>query len=311
MNTLFFKYALEVERTRSITRAAENLFMAQPNLSRAIKEAEDSLGYPIFERTSKGVVPTREGAVFLEYARSILRQLEEMEQIVHHTDSRIQCFSVAIPRGSYIAAALPAFISTLDRGRGIDMNIVETNSIQAIRHVEDNRCCLGIIRYQTFSEPYFCDYLKEKHMKSELLWEYECLVLMSAEHPLAQKTEIHREDLADYLELSHGDTAIPYIDAAKMRNDITSITDRRIYLYERGNQFEILSKVPDTFMWVSPVNEDLLKKHGLIQRKCSFPDNRFRDLLVYSENYHFTDLDRCFLEKLYESKTQVCFKEYY
>ena len=44
MNTLHFKYAVEVEKTRSITQAADNLYMAQPNLSKAIRELEDTLG---------------------------------------------------------------------------------------------------------------------------------------------------------------------------------------------------------------------------------------------------------------------------
>jgi DNA-binding transcriptional LysR family regulator len=61
MNTLFFKYAIEIERTRSITKAAENLFMAQPNLSKAIKEMEETLGFSIFERNSKGIMPTQKG----------------------------------------------------------------------------------------------------------------------------------------------------------------------------------------------------------------------------------------------------------
>ena len=43
MNTLFFKYALEVNRTRSITKAAGSLYMQQPNLSKAIKEMEELL----------------------------------------------------------------------------------------------------------------------------------------------------------------------------------------------------------------------------------------------------------------------------
>ena len=42
MNTLHFRYAVEIEKTRSITQAAENLYMAQPNLSKAIKELENS-----------------------------------------------------------------------------------------------------------------------------------------------------------------------------------------------------------------------------------------------------------------------------
>ena len=42
MNTLHFRYAVEIEKTRSITQAAENLYMAQPNLSKAIKELENT-----------------------------------------------------------------------------------------------------------------------------------------------------------------------------------------------------------------------------------------------------------------------------
>ena len=43
MNTLYLRYAVEIEKTRSITQAAENLYMAQPNLSKAVKELETSL----------------------------------------------------------------------------------------------------------------------------------------------------------------------------------------------------------------------------------------------------------------------------
>ena len=44
MNLLHLKYAVEIEKTGSITKAANNLFMGQPNLSKAIKELEYSAG---------------------------------------------------------------------------------------------------------------------------------------------------------------------------------------------------------------------------------------------------------------------------
>ncbi|MBR2131587.1 MAG: LysR family transcriptional regulator, partial [Oscillospiraceae bacterium] len=44
MNILHLRYAIEVDRTRSISKAAENLFMNQSNLSRSIRELEQSLG---------------------------------------------------------------------------------------------------------------------------------------------------------------------------------------------------------------------------------------------------------------------------
>ena len=72
MNTLYFRYAVEIEKTHSITQAAENLYMAQPNLSKAIKELENTLGITIFRRTSKGVLPTEQGMKFLKYAKQVL-----------------------------------------------------------------------------------------------------------------------------------------------------------------------------------------------------------------------------------------------
>ena len=43
MNTQYFRYALEVEKTGSITQAANNLFMSQPTLSKAIKDMEETM----------------------------------------------------------------------------------------------------------------------------------------------------------------------------------------------------------------------------------------------------------------------------
>ena len=76
MNTQHLKYAVEVERTGSITQAADNLYMAQPNLSKAIKELEDTLGISIFRRTSKGVVPTERARNFWCMQNASLRGLK-------------------------------------------------------------------------------------------------------------------------------------------------------------------------------------------------------------------------------------------
>ena len=74
MNLLHLKYAVEVAKTSSITKAADNLYMGQPNLSRAIRELEDSLGIQIFKRTPKGIYPTPKGEEFLGYARQVIEQ---------------------------------------------------------------------------------------------------------------------------------------------------------------------------------------------------------------------------------------------
>ena len=164
MNTLHFKYALEVERTGSITQAADNLFMAQPNLSKAIKELEDTLGIPIFKRTSKGMVPTEKGAEFLVYARNILAQISEMEALYSSDKKEKQRFNIVIPRGSYISTAFTKFVSELNSEIEIDVDVKETNSIQAISDVANGDYNIGIIRYQTIHEKYFLDFLLSKEL---------------------------------------------------------------------------------------------------------------------------------------------------
>lgn len=81
MNFLHLKYAITVAETGSISKAAEKLYVAQPNVSRAIKELESDLNITIFERNSKGMIVTPEGEQLIHYAKRILRQIDDMEKI--------------------------------------------------------------------------------------------------------------------------------------------------------------------------------------------------------------------------------------
>ena len=76
MNILHMKYAVEVAKVGSLNKAAETLLIAQPNISRSIKELEADLGITIFDRTSKGMFLTPEGENFIGYAKNILKQIE-------------------------------------------------------------------------------------------------------------------------------------------------------------------------------------------------------------------------------------------
>lgn len=91
-NILQLRYALEVQKTGSISRAAENLFMGQPHLSRAIRELEDSFGISIFKRSTKGVIPTPDGEEFLKYAKKIVTQIDEMEKTYKERNVKKESF---------------------------------------------------------------------------------------------------------------------------------------------------------------------------------------------------------------------------
>ena len=73
--------AMEAARTGSITQTAKNLYLSQPNASSMLRTLEQELGYEIFSRTNSGIVPTEAGERFLEHAKVILAQLQELYTI--------------------------------------------------------------------------------------------------------------------------------------------------------------------------------------------------------------------------------------
>ncbi|MDR1618698.1 MAG: LysR family transcriptional regulator, partial [Treponema sp.] len=270
-----------------------------------------TIGFTVFERNSKGVVPTGKGLEFLEYARRILEEMEQINRLTNAENPGRQNFSISIPRGSYIAAGFTQFAGELDFEKEIDINIQETNSLQTVNNVSGGKFNLGIIRYQEVYENYYIDYLEDKHLNHEEIWEFEYLALMSKDHPLAGDGEVQFCRLKSFIEIIHGDTVVPYLNAAELRYPSPeAIPRKRIYLYERCNQFDLLSSLPATYMWVSPIPDKMIKRYGLVQRKCAFPNNRYKDVLIYPRGYAFTDLDRKFIDRIVESRDEVSLKKY-
>ena len=71
---LYFKKVAELQH---LTRAAEELRVAQPSLSRTIASLEADLGVKLFDRVGKGIVLNRNGAILLRHTNNALRELED------------------------------------------------------------------------------------------------------------------------------------------------------------------------------------------------------------------------------------------
>lgn len=305
MNTVLLQYAVEVEKTGSITQAAANLYMDQPNLSKAIKSLEESLGAPIFRRTPKGVVPTERGRVFLEYARNVLVQIEEMEHLYKPDQVNGIDFSLSMPRASYISLACTRFIKTLDPEESMSVWLRETNTADTLRDVETGEYRLGIIRHQSSSETYYGQTSAAKGLVMEPLFDYSLRLLFSSHHPLAGKQEIEPEDLLPYIEISHGD-GVSSQRGDSERDKSTPDSSKRIFVFERGSQFDLLCESPDTYMWVSPMPPQILKRYHLVERQCKRKTSVYQDSLIYRKGYSLTFWEREFIKELEKFKTLFC-----
>ena len=303
MNILHLKYAVEIANTKSISRAAENLYMGQPNLSRAIKELEENLNITIFNRTSKGINITPEGEEFLQYARRIVSQVDEVEQMYKNGRKHKQSFSVCVPRASYISYAFAEFAKNIKTNIPADVFYKETNSSRTINNVIKGEYNLGIVRFQTTFERYFKSLFAEKHLNAEIITDFKYVLLMSKNHALADKKEVSCKDLAPYIEITHADPyvpSLPLIDVKK--EELSKYVDKHIYVFERGSQFEILEEVENSFMWVSPIPDDLCDKYGLVSKECSDNEKVYMDVLIYRNGYKLTELDNAFITAICKAK---------
>ena len=305
MNILHLKYAVEVAKTRSISKAAENLYMGQPNLSRAIQELEESLGITIFRRTTKGISITPDGEEFLQYARQIVQKVDEVEQIYQNGRQKKQSFSVSVPRASYLSFAMADFSRSMKKGSPAEFYYCETNSMNTVNSVVREDFNLGIVRYQSSYEKYFNDLFKDKKLASETIAEFSYVMLISRDNPLTSMQEVALDDLRDYIEVCHSDPYVPSVPMIDVRkSELTEFVDRRIFVYERGTQFVILGNVPDTFMWVSPVPQTLLDNYNLAQIRVKGAEKLYKDVLIYRRDYRLSDFDREFIAAVNRAKNR-------
>ena len=302
MNILHMKYAVEVARLGSLNKAAETLIIAQPNISRSIKELEADLGITIFNRSAKGMVLTPEGEEFISYAQSILKQIDEVEMLYKQGSTKKQKFSISVPRAGYISAAFAEFSKSVSADPA-EIFYKETNSQGTINAVLNNDYKLGIIRYAENYDGFFKSMLEEKGLAYEMVAEFSYTLIMSRDNPLAVKDEIRFDDLAPYIEIAHADPYVPTLPLSKVvKDELPDNISRRIFVFERASQYDLLSENPETFMWISPAPQKVLDRYGLVQRACAENKKIYKDVLIYREGYKLSKLDKQFITELCESR---------
>ena len=104
-----------VAKYENMTRAAESLNVAQPAVSKTIRNLESELGAELFERTGKGLRRTEQGDILLRYARTILEAERdargEIEESLHRTGGIWICASAVRPRAA-TCCSIPRYRGT-------------------------------------------------------------------------------------------------------------------------------------------------------------------------------------------------------
>ena len=200
-------YSVKIAETKSMNKAAAELFISQPALSSAIHDLEEELNIEIFIRNQRGIIVTSEGENFLSYARQIVEMSNMLKDRYTSDDVKTNKFSVSMQHYSF---AVEAFITLSEKFKLNDYELAvhETKTSEVIENVEKFRSELGIIYHNEFNKKAIDNILADRSLEFIPLFDCAVYVYMSSEHPLAKKKSVTLEELYDYpcLSFEQGDS---------------------------------------------------------------------------------------------------------
>ncbi len=181
------EYIVAVDTYRHFGRAAENCFITQPTLSMQIKKLEEDLEIIIFDRSRHPLMPTDVGQRIIDQARIVLKQSEEINNIVKDHKNQVSGLiriGIIPTMAPYL---LPVFIGNYKRKYpNIFIKVIEENTDNIVKLLHKDLIDVGIL-----ATPLNEDKISEKPIFYE-----EMLIYANPSHPLHKLKEITVKDIA-------------------------------------------------------------------------------------------------------------------
>ncbi len=181
------RYFLQIARRGSFTKAADDLMISQPALSRSIQRLEEELGQPVFERKTRSIALTDAGALLQVRAQQILTILEETvaEIADDGVTGRVRLGAIPTVAPYFLPEVLQRFSAEHPRAA----LIVQENTTEGLLRA----CTQGEIDLAIVALP-----VRAKYLEVEELFQEELLLVLPTGHPLADRPRIRPADVEPY-----------------------------------------------------------------------------------------------------------------
>ncbi|WP_284733223.1 LysR family transcriptional regulator [Curtobacterium aurantiacum] len=208
------RYFAAVADTLSFGRAAEQLHIAQPVLSRQIRALEQELGMQLFVRDTRGTELTDSGRLLLTEARSLLASAAAVRRRVAIAARGEDVFTVGFMPGLTVTDA----VRTFRRGApSVDVRVLRTGWEEQVAVLHDGRADVSYLR-----EPFNSAGIQTVFLHEELR-----VVMLPTGHPLSGADQVTMEDLSAEV-LLQAPAAVPeWSTATPVRRALEGATQRR------------------------------------------------------------------------------------
>ena len=189
MELRHLRYFLAVGEALKFTKAAAQLRVAQPALSRQVQDLEDEIGVDLLRRSPRGVTLTAEGKLFLEEVRELLKRADEsverVRALARGEYGELHVGYVQVPTVEILAPALAAFQKAVPR---VKVVLHDLSSDELIAGLQNATLELAVMVQLTGEQIAGIEF--------ELLRTYQWCVALNAAHPFARLKSIALEKVA-------------------------------------------------------------------------------------------------------------------
>lgn len=230
MELRHLRYFEALGRTLNFTRAAEQLHIAQPPLSRQIRQLEEELGAELIDRHARPLALTKAGAFFLEQCTQLLARVQEVKEATHRiSQGQRRWLGIGIVP-SVLYGFLPELIRSYgEQSKGVEIVLSEMTSIQQGNALKSGRIDIGFGRLPLEDPEILCETIVEEPLIAALPLKHPLLkaprlsLAMLAREPFILYPVRPRPSYADHVLQQfrmHGLTLASAIDANEMQTAI-------------------------------------------------------------------------------------------
>lgn len=288
------KYVCKIAECKTLSKAAAELYLSQPSLTKAIHELENEIGIIIFERTNKGINLSKDGEIFLGYARQVLDQANLIEEKYIKNQASKQIFCVSTQHYSF---AVNAFVDMIKKYEyeEYDFSLIETETYEIINDVKMRKSELGILYINDFNKEVLFKILKAEDLVFNELFVAEPHVFISDKSPLAKKDIITLDDLKPYPYLSYvqGEHNSFYFSEEIFTKDIKP---KNIRVRDRATLFNLVIGL-NGYTTCSGVIDEKLNGEHIISRPLKINTNMHIGYITH-KNYIPSKMGKIYLESI-------------
>jgi LysR family hydrogen peroxide-inducible transcriptional activator len=273
------EYIIAVDTYRHFGKAAEACFITQPTLSMQIKKLEEDLEIIIFDRSKHPLIPTDVGQRIIEQARIIIKQTEEVNNLVQEHKNQVSGMLRIGIIPTLAPYLLPIFIGRYKKKYpNIFIKVVEQTTENIVSLLHKDLIDVGILVTP----------LKEEKIIEKPVFYEEMLLYVNPNHKLYSQESIHIKDIAtpEIWLLSDGHC---FRDQVVNLCSFLGTTDSKLPFHFEAGSLETLMNIVDREGGITIIPE--LAKYNMAPNKAknvrAFTNTKpLREVsLVYSRHF--------------------------